>query len=163
MKPTMTSADVGTEPLLPVAAPGYDSSAQGMRLASVVLNVFDLELSTGFYSRLLGLEVRLGTATAALLVGADGSQLYLRSLGRQASHMSAGIGFHCALWTASNEGELRRAERFLKARDAHTATEAADGFVWVEGRDPSSVPVVITHPGPDESARNAIISRVYAW
>ena len=163
MKPIMASADVRTEPVLSIAAPGYDSSAQGMRLASVVLNVFDLELSTVFYSGLLGLQATLTTRTAALLVGADGSQLYLRSLGRRAPHMSAGIGFHCALWTASNEGELWRAERFLKERAAHTVTEAADGFVWVEGRDPSGVPVVITHPGPDESARHAIISRVYAW
>jgi len=163
MKPATTSAEAQTDPVLPTAAPGRDSLARGMRLASVVVNVFDLELSTGFYSGLLDLEVTLCATTAALLVGADGSQLYLRSRGRQAPHMPAGIGVHCALWTASSEGELRRAERFLKARDAHTASHSADGFVWVEGRDPSGIPVVITYPGPDESARNAIISRVYSW
>ena len=34
---------------------------------------------------------------------------------------------------------------------------------WVEGRDPSGVPVAVTYPGPDEDARNAITSRVYTW
>ncbi|MHA6764958.1 VOC family protein [Streptacidiphilus sp. PAMC 29251] len=135
----------------------------GMRLASVVLNVFDLERSTDFYTGLLGLRVTLAEPTAALLVGADGSELYLRSLGPRAPHLPSGVGVHCAIWTAASEVELRRCEQFLKDRDAHTVTERADGFVWVEGRDPNGVPVVITHPGPDQAARKDIISRVYAW
>lgn len=61
-----------------------ESTPPGMRLASIVLNVFDLEQSTGFYQDVLGLRVRLTTSTAALLVGRDGSQLYLRSLSSRA-------------------------------------------------------------------------------
>ncbi|RAG83325.1 hypothetical protein DN069_22655 [Streptacidiphilus pinicola] len=134
-----------------------------MRLASVVLNVFDLQEAVSFYRELLGLEVSADTSTAALLVSADGSQLYLRSLSGHASHETGGIGVHCVLWTAPSPAELRHCEQVLKDRHAHTDTqEEADGFVWVQGRDPSGVTVVVTHPGPDQVARTRIISRIYA-
>ncbi|MFE4874170.1 VOC family protein [Streptomyces sp. NPDC056682] len=135
----------------------------GMRLASVVLNVFDLEQSTGFYQDVLGLRVRLTTSTAALLVGLDGSQLYLRSLSPRADHTTSGIGLHAAIWTAPSAKELLRCEQVLKARGAHVATETVEGFVRVEGSDPNGVPVVVTHPGPDEAEISEIISRVYSW
>lgn len=51
----------------------------------------------------------------------------------------------------------------LKIRHAHTTTQAAEGFVWVEGRDPSGNTVVVTHSGPEEAVRSNIITRVYAW
>ncbi|MEZ0094805.1 VOC family protein [Streptacidiphilus sp. EB129] len=111
-----------------------------MRLASVVLNVFDLEEAVSFYREVLGLKVSADTSTAALLVGADGSQLFLRSLSSHAAHPAGGIGVHCVFWTAPSPAALRRCEQVLKDRHAHTATHEADGFVWVEGRDPDGVP-----------------------
>jgi len=59
--------------------------------------------------------------------------------------------------------ELGQTLHSTDAQDQGGRGRGADGFVWVEGRDPSGVPVVITYPGPEESARNAIISRVYSW
>jgi hypothetical protein len=42
-------------------------------------------------------------------------------------------------------------------------TQAADGLSLVEGRDPSGLTVVLTHPGPHEMDRHEIMSRIYAW
>ncbi|MEY9966950.1 catechol-2,3-dioxygenase [Streptacidiphilus sp. MAP12-16] len=150
-QPSGQGADSGT-----AAAPAY-------RLASVVLNVFELEQPVGFYCDLLGLAVSHRTATAALLVSREGSQLYLRSLSPHAEHVIGGIGVHSVIWTAPSAVELRRCEQLLKDRHLHTTTQAAEGFVWVEGRDPSGNTVVVTHPGPEEAVRRRIISRVYAW
>jgi catechol 2,3-dioxygenase-like lactoylglutathione lyase family enzyme len=133
-----------------------------MRLASVVLNVFDLQESVSFYRDLLGLQTTAHSGDAALLVGADGSQLFLRSLGSHASHPTEGVGIHAVFWTAPNPAELRRCEQVLKDRHAYVATHESDGFVWVEGRDPSGVTVAVSHPGPDQVPRNRIIARVYA-
>ncbi len=132
-----------------------------MRLASVVLNVFHLDEAVGFYRQLLDLEVSAATDTAALLVGADGSQLFLRSLGSQAAHVS-GVGIHSMFWTAPSQAELQRCEQVLKDRHAYIGTHETDGFVWVEGRDPSGVTVAVSHPGPDQVPRSRIIARVYA-
>jgi catechol 2,3-dioxygenase-like lactoylglutathione lyase family enzyme len=139
-----------------------EADRHSMRLASVVLNVHNLEKAVSFYRELLGLEESADTSTAALLVGADGSQLYLRSLSEHADHPAGGIGVRCVFWTAPSLAELRRCEQVLKDRHAHIATNEADGFAWVEGRDPSGVAVAVSYPGPDQVARSRIISRVYA-
>ncbi|MEU7837313.1 VOC family protein [Nonomuraea sp. NPDC049129] len=62
---------------LPEAAPR-------VRLASVVMFVRDLDVSVDFYRELLGMEVRVRSATAALLVSADSLQVYLRAMGTNA-------------------------------------------------------------------------------
>ncbi|WP_327233922.1 VOC family protein [Streptomyces sp. NBC_01317] len=135
-----------------------------MKLASCVLYVFDLDESASFYRDLLGLEVSLRTTTAALMVdGSSGCQLYLRALGSNAPHTLGGIGLQCMIWTAADAEELRRCEEVLRKRDAHVTTGHAEGFDWVEGRDPSDVPVMVSHPGPDEVPRQEIITRIYAW
>ncbi|QMU74009.1 VOC family protein [Streptacidiphilus sp. P02-A3a] len=128
-----------------------------------MLYVFDLDESVGFYRELLGLEVTVANPTAALLVGGDGSQLYLRSVGPRAPHQTGGIGVQCSVWTAPSEAELKRCEQVLKRLNAHTTTHVAEGFSWVEGRDPNGVPVMVSHPGPGQAIRNQIISRIYAW
>ena len=135
----------------------------GMRLTSVVLYVFDLEQSVSFYQELLGLEVTVDNPSAALLVGGDGSQLYLRAVGPHAPHPIGGIGVQCSVWTAPNEAELKRCEQVLKRLNAHTTTHVAEEFSWVEGRDPNGVPVMVSHPGPGQAIRHQIISRIYAW
>jgi len=135
----------------------------GMRLASVALYVADLARSVRFYRELLLLTVGAETGTAAILVGADGSQLYLRSVGDRAPHVVGGIGVQCTVWTAVSTAELERCEQVLKSWNAHTATSTGEGFDWVEGRDPSGVPVMVSYPGPEHTARHRIMSRIYAW
>jgi catechol 2,3-dioxygenase-like lactoylglutathione lyase family enzyme len=52
-----------------------------MRLASLVMFVSDLNASIAFYNELLGTQVTIINDTAALLVAADGNQIYLREIG----------------------------------------------------------------------------------
>ncbi|WP_405571770.1 VOC family protein [Streptomyces sp. NBC_01167] len=137
--------------------------ARDMKLASVALYVVDLDGSVSFYHDLLGLDVSILTSTGALMVNASGSQLYLRSLSDKAAHTTGGIGFQCMIWTAPSASALQHCEDVLKERDAHTATGRAEGFTWVEGRDPSGVPVMVSFPGPDRTVRQEIISRIYSW
>jgi catechol-2,3-dioxygenase len=134
-----------------------------MKLESCVLYVFDLDESASFYRDVLGLEVSLRTTTAALMVDGSGDQLYLRALGSNAPHTLGGIGLQCMIWTAADAEEMRRCEEVLRKRDAHVTTGHAEGFDWVEGRDPSDVPVMVSYPGPGEVARQEIITRIYAW
>jgi CBS domain-containing protein len=54
-----------------------------LRLASAVMFVRELERSVSFYRELLALDVAVRDSTAALLVGPDGFELYLRSMGRE--------------------------------------------------------------------------------
>jgi catechol 2,3-dioxygenase-like lactoylglutathione lyase family enzyme len=125
--------------------------------------VEDLELSVTFYRELLGMEVSIKSTSAALLVSADGFQLYLREMAQNAQHAVGSIGVQYVIWTAAGDEDLRRCERFLKGRSAHVHTRAADGFTLVEGRDPSGAPFVMTYPGPDQAVRHEIMSRIYVW
>jgi len=136
---------------------------QGARLASAVMFVGDLESSLPFYCALLNMNVTVRGNAAALLATPDGFQLYLRSVGPNAQHALGGIGVQYVIWTAHSAEELRRCERFLREAGGHVRTQTADGFTLVEGRDPSHVPVVITHPGPEEAVRHEIMSRIYSW
>ena len=161
-----------TTPTTPTAAEPLDQRPDdaapaaplpGLRLASVALYVADLARSVRFYRELLRLTVGAETGTAAILVGADGSQLYLRSVGTRAPHVVGGIGVQCTVWTAASTADLERCEQVLRNWNAHTATRTAEGFDWVEGRDPSGVPVMVSHPGPEQVVRHRIMSRIYAW
>jgi hypothetical protein len=109
------------------------------------------------------MEVTVRGNSAALLVGADESQLYLRAVGPDALHALGSVGVQYVIWTAADDEDLRRCEQFLRERSAHVNTWTADGFTLVEGRDPSGVPVMVTYPGPDQAVRHEIISRIYAW
>jgi catechol 2,3-dioxygenase-like lactoylglutathione lyase family enzyme len=137
--------------------------AHGPRLASAVMFVTDLHASIRFYRELLRLELSLQTTTAALLASFDGCQLYPRSMGPHAHHPLGGIGVQYVIWTAADEIDLVRCEHVLKAAGAHSRTDTHGGFTWVEGRDPDHVPVVITFPGPDQMARDDILTRIYQW
>ncbi|WP_406430137.1 VOC family protein [Streptomyces sp. NBC_00631] len=61
------------------AEPGVD---RGPLLASVVMFVSDLDRSVEFYRELLKMRVTVRTTTAALLVGSDDTQVYVRRMGR---------------------------------------------------------------------------------
>ncbi|MEU5547083.1 hypothetical protein AB0G85_32610 [Streptomyces sioyaensis] len=49
----------------------------------------------------------------------------------------------------------------LRARSGDVNTRHGEGFTGIEERDPSSPPVLVAYPGPDEIARLEIISRIY--
>ncbi len=125
--------------------------------------VSDLEASVDFYCELLGMNVTVDNNTAALLVSPDKFQLYLRSIGAPGEHPVGGLGVQYVIWTTPTEEDLQRCERFLKDADSHVNTHTGDGFTVVEGRDPSSVPVLLAYPGPDDAVRHQIMSRIYTW
>ncbi|NJP45343.1 hypothetical protein HCN08_18330 [Streptomyces sp. PRB2-1] len=128
-----------------------------------MLFVRDLDLSAGFYRDLLLMTETVRTTSAALLVGAGGAQLYLRVMGSGSEHPLGAIGVQYVIWTADGRADLERCERLLKERAAHLSSRETDGVTMVEGRDPDGLPVVITHPGPEGSARDEIMARIYAW
>ncbi|MEV6008079.1 VOC family protein [Streptomyces sp. NPDC051976] len=137
---------------------------RGSRLASVVTFVRDLDQSVEFYRELLGMRVTVRTSTAALLVGSDETQLYVRAIGPGGEHPLGAVGVQYVIWTADSIEDLHRCERALKERSAHTTTrEMADGYTMVEGRDPDDLPLVIAYPGPQVAARSEIMPRIYAW
>ncbi len=149
---------------LPHATDGNEPPATcGVRLATAVMFVAELEPSVRFYHELFGMEVRVRDEYAALLISADGSQLYLRDKGRRASHSLGSVGVQYVIWAAADEEGLRRCERILKERSAHVATLDVEGFTLVEGRDPNGLPVMITYPGPGLVERHQIMARIYSW
>ncbi|MEU8398362.1 VOC family protein [Nonomuraea sp. NPDC048892] len=129
----------------------------------MVMFVRDLDVSVDFYRRLLGMEVTVRSPTAALLVNADGLQVYLRAVGADTTHSLGNVGVQYVIWTAADEEDLWRCESFLKEAKAHVHTRTGDGFTLVEGSDPSGAPVMVAYPGPDVAVRTRIMPRVYAW
>ena len=80
-----------------------------------------------------------------------------------ASRALGTVGIQYVIWTAADEQDLRRCERFLKHAKAHVHTRTGDGFTLVEGSDPNGVPVMVAYPGPDLAVRRGIMKRIYAW
>lgn len=143
---------------------GSDAAGRGPKLASVVVFVRDLDQSADFYQELLLMHVAVRTSSAALLVGTDDTQLYLRVMGSGGEHPLGAIGVQYVIWTADSPEDLQRCERLLKERDAHIASrETGDNVTVVEGRDPDGLPLVIAYPGPHGAARQEIMARIYAW
>jgi len=137
--------------------------AGDVRLGSVVMFVQDLDRSVSFYLDLLALEVADRSPTAALLVSAGGTQLILRAMGQGAAHALGSIGVQYVVWTAAGQDDLERAEHVLKKRSAHLQTRGSGAFTVVEGRDPDDIPVLIAHPGPDETVEHKLAPRIYGW
>jgi hypothetical protein len=133
------------------------------RLSTAVTFVHDLDASVSFYSELLQMVVTVRQPSAALLVNAGSCQLYLRQMGARAPHPLGAIGVQYVIWTASSAADLVRCEGVMNEHCRRVTRQVIDGITFIEGEDPSGVPVVITHPGPDQSARQAIMRRVYAW
>ncbi|GGW72749.1 hypothetical protein GCM10010381_66890 [Streptomyces xantholiticus] len=140
---------------------GNRPDAHGPRLSSVVVFVHDHDASADFYRELLNMEVTVRTATAALLVGLGGFQVYLRTVGPGAAHPVGHVGAQYVIWTADSLEDFERCERVLRARSDRVDTREGEGFTLIEGRDPSGLPVLVAYPGPDEVERLEIISRYY--
>lgn len=135
----------------------------GPRLSTAVMFVHDLDASVAFYSEVLQMDVTVRESSAALLVNAGSFQLYLRQMGPRAPHVLGAIGVQYVIWTASSSEDLHRFERVLNEHCRQVTRDVVDGITFIEGKDPSGVPVVITYPGPDQAARHAIMQRVYFW
>jgi len=147
------------EPVLSARADEGD----GPRLSTAVMFVHELDASVAFYSQLLQMDVTVRERSAALLVNAGSFQMYLRQMGPRTPHPLGAIGIQYVIWTASSSEDLYRCERVLDELCRSVTRRIVDGITFIEGKDPSGVPVVITYPGPDQAARHAIMQRVYFW
>jgi catechol 2,3-dioxygenase-like lactoylglutathione lyase family enzyme len=141
----------------------YTSKVTGLRLASAVMFVRELDRSVVFYEELLGWHVSVSDESVALLVGPEGFQLYLRAMGSHASHPLGFVGIQYLSWTASDEADLRRCEDVLRRESSRVSRTAGDGFILIEGHGPDGVPVMVTYPGPDQVPRKEILRRIYEW
>jgi catechol 2,3-dioxygenase-like lactoylglutathione lyase family enzyme len=137
--------------------------AHGARLDSVVMFVHDLDRSVSFYSDVLNLHVADRSATAALLIGANRSQLILRAMGRGAEHALGGVGVQYVIWTADDADDLARCEKVLKDRSAWRDSRTTEHVTAVEGRDPDEIVVMINYPGPDQAPLHELPVRIYGW
>ncbi len=153
------------------AAPGAGGAAPAvgahrpppLRLSAAVMFVHDLGPSLDFYRELLAWDVGPRTTEVALLVGPDGEQLSLRARGPRTQHPLGQIGVQHLVWTAVDEGELRRCEGVLRAWSSHVTTTTTEGVTVVEGTGPNRVPVVVTFPGPGPADASSVVSRLYGW
>lgn len=134
-----------------------------MRLSSAVTFVSDLDRSVAFYCDLLQLACSIRSESAALLVGPENYELYLRAKHPQPSRALGSIGVQYLLWSADSMEELQRCEQVLRRESNQVRRERLDEFEVVEGVDPDHVPVMVVYPGPDEFTRHAIIPRIYSW
>jgi catechol 2,3-dioxygenase-like lactoylglutathione lyase family enzyme len=137
--------------------------ANGARIGSAVMFVQNLDRSVSFYRDVLALEVKDRTATAALLVSAEGSQLILRSMGSGVTHPLGAVGVQYVIWTAAGEADLERCERVLKELAAHRESRVSGQVRAVEGRDPDDIVVMVLYPGPDELPMHELPVRIYGW
>ncbi|MBH0099214.1 hypothetical protein I6E68_08700 [Salinibacterium sp. NSLL150] len=134
-----------------------------MRLSSAVAFVSDLDRSVAFYCDLLGLTCSIFDESAALLVGPENYELYLRGKHAQPSRVLGSVGIQYLIWSADTLEELQQCEDAMRRESSHVRREQLDGIEVLEGRDPDHLPIFVVFPGPDESARHAIIPRIYSW
>ncbi|HEY6276506.1 MAG TPA: VOC family protein [Streptosporangiaceae bacterium] len=137
--------------------------ADGVRLASAIMFVQDLDRSVQFYTELLALEVTDRSSTAALLSSPAGSHLILRAMGGHGGHALGNVGIQYVVWTAASRDDLGRCERVLKKHGAHRDTRTTGHTTAVEGLDPDNIVVLIAYPGPDEIPMRELPVRVYGW
>jgi CBS domain-containing protein len=138
-----------------------DALVRSVRLASVMVFVSDLTRSLGFYQPLLRYAITVSDVDAALLAGPDGSQLYLHQVGDSAVRRNDGVGVGWVAWTAGGSHDLDRCAELLKERGAYERRDTSEGITVLEGRDPDGLPVLITHPGPDQLPRHLLSPRFY--
>ena len=133
-----------------------------LQVSATVLFVTDLERSVTFYTELLGCMVAVREAKAALLLAADGFEIYLVARGNRAGHPLGGIGNHGITWSTESEAELHDLADALRASKQYVDTHEEGGVTFLEGRDPDGLRVMVAFPGPKSHARSLVQSRLYA-
>jgi catechol 2,3-dioxygenase-like lactoylglutathione lyase family enzyme len=134
-----------------------------LRFSSLVIFVREIPRSSRFYRQLLNLESVVENESGALLVGGDGNQIYLRSVGDRAALAMGGLGPRYVVWSAESEEQFRRCEAVMRSLSSHVLVTSEEQFLMVEGRDPDGAPVIVTFPGPDQLPRTGIIPRIFGW
>jgi catechol 2,3-dioxygenase-like lactoylglutathione lyase family enzyme len=132
------------------------------KVASSVLYVSELERSVTFYRDLFECEVTLRSAEAALLLTADGFQLYVIERGKHAERHPSGLGHHLLMWATDSAKGLECLKQALQGTGSYVDTHTSGGVTFVEGRDPDGLRVVIAHPDPAQQPRSIFDSHLYA-
>ena len=133
-----------------------------LRVAATVIFVTDLGRSLTFYVDLLGCAVTVREEKAALLLAADGFEIYLIERGTRASHPLDGIGNQGITWSTESPDELRALADALRGCDGYIDTHEEGGVSFLEGKDPDGLRVIIACPGPDAHPRSMVASRLYS-
>jgi catechol-2,3-dioxygenase len=131
------------------------------QLALCVLHVSDLVASIEFYAQVLDLSVSLRTDTAAMLTTDDGCQLVLLELGERLEPTTGSVGIQHVVWAAADRTDLNNIELKLKCLGARVSRQTIDGVTYVEGRDPSGLPIIVTNPSPHHAPPAHIFNRIY--
>jgi hypothetical protein len=131
-----------------------------VRLCGAVVFVSDLARSLSFYQPLLRYPITVGDADAALLIGPNGSQLYLRQAVGDRSVRRDGFGVQWVGWTAGDADDLDRCGEVLKECGAYVGRDTSEGITLLEGRDPDGLPVIIVYPGAEHAPRHVIHDRI---
>ena len=131
------------------------------KAASSVIFVAELERSVSFYQKLFNCTVAVRQGNGALLLTPDGFQIYLVAKGSHQGHPTGGIGEHHLMWSTDSPAALAHFEQVLKDLGGYTYTHTDGEVVFVEGRDPDGIRVVIAHPSPAQQPRSVLDGRLY--
>lgn len=133
-----------------------------VKVASSVLYVSELERSVSFYRDLFGCVVTLRSADAALLVTAEGFQLYIIERGTHAHRHPNGLGHHLLMWATDSPEGVESLKQALLGTGSYVDTHVSGGITFLEGRDPDGLRIVIAHPDPAHQPRSIIDSHLYS-
>lgn len=114
-----------------------------------------------FYAEVFGCKVALRDDSAALLLAAEGFQIYLMAKGTPTAHPTGAIGGQHLMWATESPEALLHFEELLKKLGHFTYTHTGGEVTFVEGRDPDGIRVVIAHPSPLQRPRSVLDSRLY--
>jgi hypothetical protein len=131
------------------------------QLALCVVHVCDVLASVEFYAQVLDLAISLRTRDAAMLIADNGCQLVLLETPHASQTHAGAAGIQYVVWAASDHVDLNNIEFKLKCLDARVSRQAIDGITYVEGRDPSGIPIIVTYPPPHSTPPAHIFNRVY--
>lgn len=132
------------------------------RVTSSVIFVADLDRSVNFYREVLSCDVSIHDHGAALLLAADGFQIYLIERGARAWHPSGAIGPRYLIWAVDSALALQEIEGVLRSRGSWTDTHTAGGVDFVTGHDPDGIRILIAHPSPQKLPRSVVDARLFA-
>lgn len=130
-------------------------------VASSVIFVRELDRSMSFYTEVFGCETAFSGEDGALLLSADGFQIYLIVKGDRETGISDSIGAHNLMWATESADGLKHFEDTLKKRGNYTYTHTGGEVTFVEGTDPDGGRVVIAYPSPKQRPRSVLDGRLF--